>query len=63
MPQAARKSNRFVVQRHQARTLHYRHYDLRPERDGAFKSWAVPKSVPEELGVKRLAIQVDDNAI
>ena len=43
--------SKFVVQRHQARTLHY---DLRLERDGVFKSWTMPKDVPEEVGVKRL---------
>jgi bifunctional non-homologous end joining protein LigD len=48
----------FCIQQHHARALHH---DVRFEHDGLLVSFAVPKRLPEEPGVRHLAVKTEDH--
>jgi bifunctional non-homologous end joining protein LigD len=53
-------ANRFVIQEHSARRLHW---DLRLERDGVLVSWALPKGLPETPKDNRFAAATEEHPL
>src|SRR4051794_5781024 len=56
----AAKGNRFVIQEHHARRIHW---DLRLEHEGALASWALPRGVPAAPKDNRLAVRTEDHPL
>jgi bifunctional non-homologous end joining protein LigD len=55
---AESRGDKFVIQQHHARRLHW---DLRLERDGVLVSWAVPRGVPRDPARNHLAVHTEDH--
>ncbi len=54
------RDNRFVIQQHHARALHW---DVRLERDGVLVSFAVPRGLPRDRNRNNLAKHTEDHPL
>ncbi len=54
------RENRFVIQQHHARSLHW---DVRLERDGVLVSFAVPRGLPRDRHRNNLAKHTEDHPL
>ena len=59
-PEAPDTGQRFVVQEHSARAMHW---DLRLEHEGTLASWAIPKGIPADPKRNNLAVRTEDHPL